>query len=233
MLDEKDHNCTGVNCIYCQIATDEHLVSTASSLAIVNEQALSRVKSLEPANPFVQFEGNEPLNEQLEYLEKLAFFDSLTGLYNIHVFLKELKYEVARADRYKRPLTIGILRIDNFTGIRNAYGPLGCELSVKHLAKLLQDTLREVDWACRLQLEQFAMILPETNQAGGTVVAERIRHALVRKPVTLNTFQLNTTCSIGLSSFPKHGLDADSLLNSCLSAQEAAEKKGGNVVHAL
>lgn len=230
-MDYKDHNCKGVNCIYCQVAAEEKLTGV-SNLSIVNEQALARVKALDPTNRFSQYETVIPKSSQMEW-EKLAFFDPLTGLYNIHVFLQELKYEVARADRYKRPLTIGILCIDNYQELKNAYGPLGCGLTLKHMGKLLQETLREVDFAARLQVEQFAMILPETNQAGGNVVAERLRQTLLKRPVKLNTSNVDITCSIGISSFPKHGLDADSLLNSCLNAQSEAANKGGNKVHAL
>ena len=201
MPDDKDHSCTGVNCIYCQIAADEKLASSKGS--------------------------------QFEQWEKLAFFDPLTGLSNIHVFMKELKYEVARANRYKRPLSIGILCIDNYQELKNDFGPLGCTLSLKHMGKLLQGALREVDIAARLQVEQFALILPETNLAGGNIVAERIREKLLKNPVKLNALNIDITCSIGISSFPKHGLDAESLLESCLKAQSAAANKGGNVVLAL
>jgi diguanylate cyclase (GGDEF)-like protein len=232
MPDGKDHSCTGANCIYCQIASEERLTGV-SDLSIVNEQALARVKALDSGHPFSQYETISPKGTQLEQWEKLAFFDPLTGLSNIHVFMKELKYEVARADRYKRPLTIGILRIDNYRELRNAYGPLGCEMALKHMGKLLQETLREVDIAARLQVEQFAMILPETNQAGGNVVAERIRQSLLKRPVKLQSLNLELTCSVGISSFPRHGVDADSLLESCLNAQSEAAHKGGNIVLAL
>jgi len=233
MPDDKDHICTGANCIYCQIAADETLADHASSLAIVNEQALSRVKSLEPNTSFIQHETPSLKNGKLEQWEKLAFFDSLTGLYNVHIFMRELKYEVARAQRYKRPLTIGIIRIDNYLELKNTYGPLGGELTLKHMGKLLLETLREVDIAARLQLDQFGIILPETNQSGGNIVAERIRQALVKKPVKVNALTIDLTCNIGIASFPKHGLDVDALLDSCLNAQTEAANKGGNRVLSL
>ena len=166
MPDDKDHICTGANCIYCQITADEKLADHANSLAIVNERALSRVKSLGELSSYVQYETTVPKNGQLEQWEKLAFNDSLTGLFNIHVFMRELKYEIARAKRYKRSLTIGIIRIDNYQEIRNGYGPLGCELILKHTGKLLQDTLREVDIAARLQLEQFGIIFARNKSIG-------------------------------------------------------------------
>jgi two-component system, cell cycle response regulator len=232
MPDEKDHNCKGVNCIYCQMASEEQL-TIVSNLTLINEQALARIKALDPTNRYGQYEAPRQNNTQLEQWEKLAFFDQLTGLFNVHVFLKELTYEVARADRYKRPLTIGILCIDNYQELKNDYGPLGCGLTLKHVGNLLQETLREVDLSARLQLEQFGIILPETNQAGGNIVAERIRQTLLKNPVKINALNLDITCSIGISSFPKHGTDADKLLNSCLNAQNEAANKGGNKVLAL
>jgi len=229
MLDGKDHSCTGANCIYCQVAVAEKLTGV-SHLSILNEQTLARVKALSNSGTFAQYEEPSPNGTHLEQIEKLAFIDPLTGLSNIHVFMKELKYEVARADRYKRPLTIGLLRIDEYEEFKNDYGPLGCEFALKHVAKVLHETLREVDIAARLELEQFAIILPETNQAGGNVVAERIRQALLKRPVKINSLNIDITCSIGISSFPKHGVDPDSMLASCLNAQSEAANKGGNMV---
>ena len=55
---------------------------------------------------------------QIELLEKLAFFDQLTGLFNRHTFMRELQEEVARAQRYKRPLSICMLSIDQFEDIK-------------------------------------------------------------------------------------------------------------------
>ncbi len=233
MAEEKDHICAGVNCIFCQIATASQISTYASGLAMVNEQALSRAKALESPGLIGQVETSKRLNVQLEQLEKIAFYDQLTGLSNVHVFLRELTEEVARAQRYKKPLCIGALRIDNYEEIKAKYGPLGCELVLKHVGKTLQDLLREVDVAARLQADQFVIILPETNESGAHIVAERIRQSLIKRPAKLNALVLDITISMGLASFPKHGQSVDLLLDSCFDAQAMALDKGGNRVTAL
>jgi len=230
MAEEKDHICSGVNCIFCQIAANDEVSIYASGLAIVTGQNLVPVDS---PGVTTHFESNKDHAKQLEQLEKLAFYDQLTGLFNVHVFLRELKDEVARAQRYKRPLSIGALRIDNYEEIKTKYGPLGAELVLKHIGDLLQDLLREVDIAARLQADQFTIILPETNEAGARVVGERIRLSLTKKPAQLNALTLDITPSIGIATFPKHGQDVDALLDSCLNAQAAALSNGGNCVHVL
>jgi diguanylate cyclase (GGDEF)-like protein len=233
MAQEKDHICAGVNCIFCKIAAEDQVGDYASGLAIVNEQALSRVKALESTHILNQFEPSKEQGSQIEQLEKMTFYDQLTGLSNIHVFLRELTDEVARARRYQRPLSLGALRIDNYEEIKAKYGPLGCELVLKHVGRLLQKSLREADIAARLHADQFAIILPETNEGGANVAAERIRQSLVKKPAKLNTVVLDITVSIGVATFPKHGQEVETLLDSCLNAQEEALSNGGNRVHGL
>ncbi len=181
---------------------------------------------LAPANP-----GSSQL-DQIELLEKLAFFDQLTGLYNAHTFLRELKEEVARAQRYQRPLSICVLSIDRFEEIKEQYGPIGCEMLLKYTAGLLRSLLREVDIASRVQAEQFAIILPETNNAGALVVAERIRQRMINQPVNLTFQTVSVSASVGLAAFPKHGQNVEDLINNAFAALSKAMAEGGNKIAA-
>ena len=233
MMEGIDHFCSGNNCIFCRITTTEQIKIHTSHLATINEQLPSRDNSIESRMLYSQGEAGTEQSGESEQLEKLAFYDQLTGLTNVYVFFRELRLEVARAHRYKRPLTILALRLDNFEDIKAKYGPLGRELVLKHIGKLLLSLLRESDLASRLPDDQFAIILPETNEAGAKLVAERIRHSLAKKPVKVNSLVLEITPSIGLATCPKHGQESDTLLESCFTAQAEALNSGGNRVHAL
>ncbi len=232
MADEFDHFCSGINCIFCQIAPSGKNGARGMQIS-PSEPSIPIGQLLEPHTKLNQIDIGRGQSDQIEQLEKFAFYDHLTGLFNIHIFLRELRQEVARANRYSRPLTIVVLRLDNYDDIKTKYGPLGCELVLKHVGKLLLNILREVDTAARLQDDQFAIILPETNETGANVVAERIRQSLAKKPAKLNSLTLEITPSVGLGTFPKHGTDMDSLLDSCFIAQSEALQNGGNRVYAL
>ncbi len=225
MVEVKNHICAGANCIFCQIAADEQANKQATQLA--------GELSLDSSRLIGQPEYSKEEEKQIELSEKLAFYDQLTGLFNIHVLLRELQDEFARADRYKRPLSVLALCIDNYEEIKAKHGRVGCELVLKHIGKLLPALLREVDIAARLQADQFVIILPETNEAGAHVVAERIRQALIKKPAKLNALVFEITPSMGLVMYPKHGLDLNTLLDNCFAAQAQALSRGGNRIHAL
>jgi diguanylate cyclase (GGDEF)-like protein len=132
--------------------------------------------------------------------------------------MQELQAEVARAQRYKRPLSICMISVDQFDKIRNTYGPLGAEMVLKHIASLLQESLRGVDIAARYQAEQFAIVLPETNNAGAVVVAERLAKRVATRPVKINLQSINVTVSIGVATFLRHGLSRDDMIRAALAA---------------
>jgi len=214
MYEEKDHLCTGNNCIFCRIFTATDVLEGAEQ-ALIAEQSLSRIKAMPQPGLAAKNLDTEQV-DRLAMVERLAFFDQLTGVYNAHAFMKELQEEVARAQRYKRPLSICIVSVDRFDEIKTGYGPLGAEMVLKHVAGLLKESLRGVDIAARYQGEKFAIVLPETNNAGAIVVAERLAKRIATRPVKLSVQTINITASIGVATFLKHGQSRDEMIRSAL-----------------
>ncbi len=211
MYEEKDHLCSGSNCIFCRIFTSPQLLETGGQ-SLIAQQSLSKVQALPQADLLTSQSGER--TDRLAVMEKLAFFDQLTGIYNAHAFMRELQEEVARAHRYKRPLSLCMISLDQFDEIKNRYGPLGSEIVLKHVAALLKESLREVDTAAHYQAEQFAIILPETNNAGALVVAERLSKRVSNRPVKINYQTINVTVSVGVASFLKDGQNRDEMIQS-------------------
>lgn len=129
-----------------------------------------------------------------------ATFESLTGLLRREAILDALEREVQRADRYRRPLTVGMADIDRFKSVNDLHGHLAGDALLKRVAHTLKATLRSSDAIGRYGGEEFLFFLPETDLAGGVSVAEKLRHSVeaLRDPVE-GAEGMRVTISVGLA----------------------------------
>lgn len=168
--------------------------------------------------------------EDFEETERSARIDAVTGLYNRRVFTEALERETRRSRRYKLPMTVLMLDVDDFKGVNDAYGHMLGDLVLERLGGILRHSVREADLACRYGGEEFAVILPETDRIGGYVVADRIRlrveHAFSEKPVAGH--DVPTTVSCGLAMYPDDGLHAAELVLRADQALYNAKRAGRN-----
>ncbi len=110
--------------------------------------------------------------------QRLAITDELTGLANHRQFYQQLAGEVRRAQRYKRPLTLLMLDLDEFKRYNDRFGHLAGDRALHEVAEVLRRNAREVDILARYGGEEFAIILPETDLEHAAFQAERIREAV-------------------------------------------------------
>jgi diguanylate cyclase (GGDEF)-like protein len=113
-----------------------------------------------------------------EEVTKLAITDALTGLFNHRYFQEYLLNEMNRAKRYGRPLSLVMFDIDNFKKYNDQYGHLTGDSILRNIGTILKNNAREVDIVCRYGGEEFMMILPETDAAGATAIADKIRETI-------------------------------------------------------
>jgi PleD family two-component response regulator len=99
----------------------------------------------------------------LKKLEEIAITDELTQLYNSRHFFKQLDLEVYRSKRYKHPLSLLFLDVDNFKKYNDAYGHLQGDKVLTRLGWIIKSCLRTMDSAYRYGGEEFTVILPETG----------------------------------------------------------------------
>jgi diguanylate cyclase (GGDEF)-like protein len=161
----------------------------------------------------------------LSEIEKLATTDALTGLANRRAFEAALERTVALARRKREPLTLVVVDVDRFKSVNDTHGhPMG-DAVLQRLAAVLRSACRETDVAARFGGEEFALVLPATDVAGGRVVAERLRAA-----AEADVGPVRYTVSVGVAVLGTHGSDRHGLLAAADAALYRAKRRGRNRV---
>lgn len=163
-----------------------------------------------------------------EEIERLALFDGLTDFYNLRTFTRQLSYELKRGMRYKRPVALCVITIDGFENAARQYGDKIAEHLLKEVASEARHAIRDVDIPARYSASELAIVFPETNASGATVVAERIRKKVGAKVINIGTQSLAITLSLGVAAFPTHAREPKDLVQRAFQALELARQRGGD-----
>lgn len=139
------------------------------------------------------------LKEANDKLRELAFRDDLTGLYNHRFFQEILEKEIHRSSRYQHPLSLLLLDIDYFKTINDTYGHPTGDRVLKEISLKMIELVRQNDIVARYGGEEFAIILPETGQVGGKVLAQRLRRGIEQLRIPHDNQDIALTVSIGLA----------------------------------
>jgi diguanylate cyclase (GGDEF)-like protein len=160
----------------------------------------------------------------------LAKTDGLTGLNNHRTFHEVLDFEIRRARRFNRYLSLLLIDVDFFKDFNDTYGHQAGDIALKDLANIIRRNLRSVDSAARYGGEEFAVILFETLSDGAFRTAERIRNEVKNHTFDMGEYKANLTVSIGISTFPDDALDKERLIKFADDALYMAKRKGRNSV---
>ena len=140
-----------------------------------------------------RYEHKETVREtELERLKEAALTDGLTGLANHRAFQEDLRREVARSARQTRPITIAMLDVDDFKEVNDTEGHAKGDAMLAQLAGLMVH-LRGQDRPYRVGGDEFALIMPETDETEAAAALERLR-ALIEASLP------KATMSIGFAS---------------------------------
>lgn len=134
-----------------------------------------------------------------QQLHLLATTDGLTGMFNRRHFMLLADEELQRAQRYQRPICIGMADVDCFKVINDDYGHAVGDRVLRSISEMFANTLRQSDWVCRYGGEEFAFIFPETTLDEAGRLAERLRQGAVANPIDLGDGRrVRTSLSLGL-----------------------------------
>jgi diguanylate cyclase (GGDEF)-like protein len=163
-------------------------------------------------------------------VERQALVDPLTELANRRLLDETLHAEVARAARFGGDVSLVIADLDGFKAVNDRWGHPSGDLVLRAFGHLLRETVREIDVAGRWGGEEFAVIMPGTDAAGGAKVAERARAALEALDVHgTHGEAIRVTASFGVASFA-YGGSVDEIVAAADEALYRAKREGKNRV---
>jgi two-component system cell cycle response regulator len=177
-----------------------HYIVTSSKFLAPDGDLIGIVEYILDITARVQAE--EALKESEKRYRNLSTIDDLTKLYNKRYFKEQLRAEIARAERYKHPLSLLIMDIDDFKHHNDAYGHPEGDKVLARLGRLIRTKIRSTDCACRYGGEEFVVILPYTTGEDAADVAERIRTSLEKEVFYPKPDEpVIKTISIGVTQF--------------------------------
>ena len=160
-------------------------------------------------------------------VKEQAITDGMTGLYNRRYFEEFIKKEATRSARQNQKFTVIGIDLDHLKKINDIYGHNYGDIAIKAIAEVLKRNGRSIDVAARMGGEEFNVILPGVDSAGGLVVAERIRKSIEAVPLEKIG---HITASLGVATYMEHSGDIDELLELVDHAMYESKRNGRNRV---
>ncbi|RPI32429.1 MAG: diguanylate cyclase [Chloroflexota bacterium] len=165
-------------------------------------------------------------------LMRQAETDSKTGLFNSKFFMQALDMELARAERFERPLTVVMGDLDLLRNINNSYGHLAGDKVIIGVSQIMKNIVRDYDIVSRFGGEEFAILMPETEPEQALMRVEAIRVAVeaARFEVPTSATPIKATISLGISGRYKTGQTANEIIHSADQALYHCKSRGRNRV---
>jgi diguanylate cyclase (GGDEF)-like protein len=158
--------------------------------------------------------------ERIDWAERVANSDMLTGLANARTMIRVMELELARAARQGVEVTVALFDVDDLTGLNDADGRAAGDDVLREVAAVVSESVRAVDTVARWGGDEFMVVAPG---AKGTTVAQRIVDAVAARAAAANR---RFTVSAGVARFPVDGSTGDDLAQAAEAALRAAQAAG-------
>ncbi len=170
--------------------------------------------------------------EQLQDVTQKSNHDALTGLANRRQFEERLRHHLLEHARHRQPVSLILLDIDMFKTVNDIFGHQGGDEVLMEVARAAERTIREIDLCARYGGEELAILLPQTNLAGASRTAERLREAVanLRVPSPSGGAPITVTASFGVASYTESVKAGDLLFPAADMALYQAKSAGRNCV---
>lgn len=172
------------------------------------------------------------LRKEVDSLTELVRTDALTGLFNFRFFNETLILEMERTRRGTQPLSMILLDIDHFKKFNDQWGHEIGNHALVHIADIIKDAVRKLDFACRFGGEEFVILLPNTDLRQAVNVAERLREMIATTPLAVSEQEFITiTASLGVDEFTsRHTESCEAFIHKVDSWLYKSKHNGRNQV---
>lgn len=170
------------------------------------------------------------LKELLKQTQELSIADGLTGLYNQMHFFELLNLETRKSQRYNLNYSLIMFDVDFFKNYNDHNGHMHGSETLKSIGTIMKNKFRNTDLLAKYGGDEFVIILPQTDKVGAYLAAERLRESVEKQvfPGAETQPLKKLTISIGLASYPEHGLSDEEILNRADKALYFAKESGRN-----
>ena len=166
----------------------------------------------------------------IDNMNKLAFSDSLTELYNRRYIMEKLPVDLLNSALLSTNLSIIMADIDYFKKVNDTYGHIAGDLTLKNVSKILLSCIkRENDWIARFGGEEFIICMPGANLEIAKKTAECMRKSIENASIKYEGKDISVTVSFGIYSLKSKGNEnADDLLKYADEKLYLAKRNGRN-----
>ena len=171
---------------------------------------------------------NAQLSSSNDELKHAALHDSLTGLPNRILFHDRLEQAIKLSKRNNAQFGVALLDLNNFKEINDTQGHLVGDFVLKTISERINAVLRSSDTVARLGGDEFAFVLPTVDRESPEIVANKILEAIA-EPIVDDQLTIRTSGSIGVSLYPDHGSDNDTIIGKADAAMYTAKRNGGGM----
>lgn len=198
---------------------------------LVQAEALSaRDKMIAARQEVIEAETKiHDLESKLQHMSELVREDQLTGSLNRRGLDDIFDRETARSDRRGTPLCVAMLDLDDFKKLNDTHGHLAGDEALKHLVRIVKDTLRSMDVIARFGGEEFLIMFPETSIEAASATMTRLQRELTKHFFMLENERVLITFSAGVALRGPNE-DQESLVKRADQAMYKAKKTGKNRV---
>jgi diguanylate cyclase (GGDEF)-like protein/putative nucleotidyltransferase with HDIG domain len=205
----------GILTLSPKLSTEEYTKDDFDTLMVLARQAST---AIENARLYAQS-------------QEMAIKDGITGFYNHSFFQERTREEVEQAKTFKIPLSLVMINIDLFHIYNEIHGHAEGDKALADMAKVIRSISRETDLLFRYSGDEFAMLAPRTESSEASALAEKMRKAIESHHFPgLISGKGVLTISIGISCYPEHVADAETLAFCAELALLESKRKGRNAV---
>lgn len=175
----------------------------------------------------------EELLTSNQKLQELVEIDDLTGLFNMRSLYSKLEFEIERAQRFNRPVTVVMIDMDKFKSVNDGHDHLFGSFVISEVGKIIRQNTRTIDIPARYGGDEFLIVLSEIPLSGVEFFCEKLRNRVEQHTFSSGPDSIKLTLSIGYATYDgDHAatVSAKELVRRADAALYEAKNKGRNQV---